>query len=455
MTAETIFKDYDVDYFQGMRDYIKGVERVQQIQLKEDIPFMISDQAEIVCLPKSKDPPTVGFLGQKRTGKTLMLAGLRDRKFFYQSEPCIWANDYSSETFAAREPMQNPQFVKMLRDMGEEPIGYGDRLLHLFPGNINPRISKTKYNTMRVGVPLKKFIERFELFVGAAGKLGGSEDYFNLMKPSLLQCKGPEEMKRAIFDFDLDMGKAEGKIKMKIWTRFYNALINEGIVDISSPELVSEVQVKDEDDIVQSGNLNPMIGTSYYGYLPVIMTQEILTKKYFPGLYTSMLEELFMTQRYGIEDKNRRPVNIFFDELRIVARRKLNQEKKEYQNVVETINQLVAQGGPARISLYYGTQNPSEVPDVVFDNTKYVICTSLTKDESDTVANLFGLPKAEFAKRVAGLDKSSMQCIAVTNEEFVTYDPLNNRKDKIGGEVKGIFLPPLSNTIPPILPTEE
>lgn len=446
MDVEPIFQDKKLDYWKELESNLQEKKK-REAFLKDNIPFMVSDQGELVCLPKTRDPPTLGCLGSKRTGKTLTLAGLRDRIYLYRNEPCIWANDYSSETLSSTEPMENPHFVKMLKHIGEVPTGLDGNMVYLFPGNIHLNLSK-KYNGLSIGVTLKKFIERFELFVGA-GQLTGSEKYFDVMKPELLKCKSTKDMESVIMNFPLPF-KSKEATRFKIWTFFYNALVNEKIVDISNKELVSEIEVLDEDNISQ-GTFNPILACAYYGFIPVIMTQEILTKKYFPGMYTSLLEELFMSQRYSLDDSNRRLVNIFFDELRIISRKELLKEKKEYQRVVEMINQLVAQGGPARIALYYATQNPSEIPDVVFNNTKYVICTALAKEEANCVANLFGLDKADFAKRISGLSKNSMECIAVTNEEFVIYDSLNNKKYSMTGEVKGRFLPPLSNTVPPIL----
>lgn len=424
------------------REYLKQdifwdkIKKIEKIGKKETYGLVVSGNHLYTI--------TNGMVSHN-TGKSLMLNGLLNRFYFYWNQACIWANDYQTETFEWEEPMENPQFVKMLENIGEKPQGLNGHLIHLIPGNIDYSLGNKRI--LKIGVTLKKFIERFDLFVGAAGGLDKSEGYFDLMKPELLKCKSPDEMERVIFGFDLGF-KNQQSTKTKIWTRFYNALINEGIVDISNKELIAEIKIVDEDGAEQM-KLNPLIAIAHYYGVPVIMTQEILTGKYFPGLYTSLIEDLFKSQRYLLTGRQRKPVNIFIDELRIVGGTRLNKEKKEFQRLVETLNQLVAQGGPANLSVFYGTQNPSEVPDVIFDNTKYVICTQLAKEEANHIANLFGLEKADFSKRVATLNKTSMECIAITNEQFSVYDPLNNKKWMMSGEIKGTYLPPLVNTLPP------
>lgn len=61
-------------------------EEIIEMDIPET-PVMISKQGEVVCIEKSRDEPTVGFVGKKRIGKTLSLHGLCDRTFFIIKTP--------------------------------------------------------------------------------------------------------------------------------------------------------------------------------------------------------------------------------------------------------------------------------------------------------------------------------------------------------------------------------
>lgn len=438
-----IFEKDKRDYFERLEDEANGKKFIRRYEIKDSIPVLISKSGELICLPRERDPWRVAFFGGTGTGKSLMMHGMMERIFYYQNQKVILINDYLDESLQYESPMENKKFVKDLSFIQEKPLGLKNIIRHFFPNHPDVRLRDGDF---KIAIKYEDFIKNLEFFMG---KLDGSKKHYDSMRPKLLECKRDREsIKKAIYNFELPMKKeAADTVKGKIWTLIRNA-IDYKIIDLDG-EALTEVEIRDE-DFVKHGTYNPLMGFAYLNQIPCLHTSGILNEDYFPQMYSYLMESLFKSQKTLLARDNKIFLNLFCDEITLIASKEQKKERKEYQDVVKVISKFASSGRFDRIGFFYATQSPSTIPSRIKTNTKVAFCTQLDEDEAKEVARMFNYDKKTLAKELGSLDKNKRECLAITNERLLALNPFKNEGNYITqGIVSGIFLPPMSNTVPP------
>lgn len=105
------------------------------------------------------------------------------------------------------------------------------------------------------------------------------------------------------------------------------------------------------------------------------------------------------------------------------------------------LRRSVREGRPRRIGTLLATQKFMELPDVIKDNTTYLIVFK-NPGEATTIAAQYNLGK-HVANNIKDLNKH--QCIAYTTEHFIVYsNDGRKRKSKLNEVFRGYSLPPFS-----------
>ena len=400
---------------------------------------MISNEGQIVCIPKEKDSPTIGIIGARRTGKSLILHGFVDRIYHYFGENCIVMNDYMNESLTWRKPQKTEKFINKLEIVGEKPLPLP--VVHLYPNSVDfikPEKKGTKY--LKIALSYEDFVEH----LGDFYELGRAEPYYIEMKKELLQIKEDYE-KNIIELMNEKVHKKMSLMKKKLITLLLS-MIHDKFVDTGEQDVVSKIKIVRDDGT--SEEYNPFIALMAAKLVPVLMTNQIYSKdRFFPAYFSRIMTEIFYDQirEGGYSYKNRSVTHIFVDELHTLV------SKKRSSPAEDILNKAVAQSGPARLGFYYCDQNYSKIPKIMRDNTKYIIALGHnSKEEAELIVNNFNMPKSRIGE-ILSLDKQKQECIAATSERFLVYDISQNKKWYETGSIAGTFLPPLSHSIPPIM----
>jgi len=105
------------------------------------------------------------------------------------------------------------------------------------------------------------------------------------------------------------------------------------------------------------------------------------------------------------------------------------------------LRRCVREGRPRRIGSLLATQKFNELPDVIKDNTTYLICFK-NPGEANNIASQYNMGK-HAASQIKDLDKH--QCLSYTTEHFIIYDTYGKkRKSRLNEIFIGKTLPPYS-----------
>ncbi len=413
-------------------------ESIKKIRINE-IPVMISDAGEIVCIPESQDLPTIGYTGMKAAGKSRLAHRVLDCVYWYQRKRCVWLNDYQRETITYTEP-------NMLKNEGSfDGGGMGGRIdeimnginypselnitneipmplptVYFYPNTLNLNYPK-KDNHFKLSIPFEKIIRNSDDWL----ILKESRKYFDSMKDDLLRNSNNLD---GYFDDMITNKKLPANLinKIRYGLGYY---INNKIVDFSDREAISELTFKEKDKY----NLNPIIATYVSNLVPSIVTSDVITKPYYAPFFKNLLDDIFKAQT---DLFHKEEVWLFVDELPMIC---MTGKKKSIAS--ESFENIVTTGRPARIGMNWITQNYSKVPPRITSNTNYLFTLrQKSSNEARQIAKDMQLKESE-RERIQKLKK--FQIMAITNDEFICYK--NGERYKISDEpIFGTAIPPLS-----------
>lgn len=414
--------------------------------MKDFIPFMVTPLGELVCLPKTKDMPSFGIFGSKRTGKTNLLANFMSTGFWSMGWNILHANDMTRETFTWQKRFG---WEKQTNVWENRSIPYWTfrrpkylPIVHVLFATTDLRIPEVK--------PLSKWITSLpfsELLEDPEGYLGmekmSSASYLANMKSVLMKEKNLtlERIETVIKDYvseNLD-AKLIKVIVPAIMSRIQR-LYNDGILDISNKDSSPTMRIKTPADH-DFQEYNVLTGIMMTGGIPILHTDNILKHdRFFRNYLASQLKKVVDDQIGHPALKNKR-LSIFIDEITTISHSGKNGENP-------IIQQLVAQGGPMGIGTFYCTQNPSRLDPRIKSNTKYFVTCANTTTEARVLIKDFGL-EDRHVDEIANLDKNYRECFAYTTEKFAVFNPLENEYYEDNGPFVGEYIMPTCGVVPP------
>jgi hypothetical protein len=286
-----VYKDPEKFIERMMKEWTGEEEEAEQIYI-EEAPFMITDNNEIVCLPKTGDMPSILISGMKGTGKSFCLHSIVSRLFWkpeFAYKICI-LNDSSRETGTWCFPNDDYDQINKLKMFNERPLPLPIVYFH-------PTV-KEDYEKLYMGdvgfditLPWKKIIGNHDIYLN----LKESKRYFSKVIPFLLNCKTEQDalqiMDNLILQFNMPPNTAN-KIRAELET-----LLASKMTDLSFKNQAPWIVSKNPDK-----QYNPFTAALHAGLVPVLSTEYISNYRNILSIYFNyFVEDLFMRQKQDPE----------------------------------------------------------------------------------------------------------------------------------------------------------
>lgn len=409
--------------------------------VKDELPVMVSDQGELVCIEQNLDAKNIGVVGQKRTGKSTLSHAIIDRLYWYQRKKVFILNDHTDETRYWRLPMTQENWYRaayQLDLLGEEPRGLPIIPLNHTCPEYNPlpevSVSDLTYE-LALSIKIDDLIKNPEIILDEP--LGATEKYYTPFIGELI--KRAHDVNQ-IMSFLEEQEKSEEIPKLSVakLMYFFKYLFNEHISTMGGSG-IAELQVTRKRGEEQESHVLPTpIALLYSDLVPSIQTSNLKEKKYYGSIINYYANMIRSAQRENILGKNQE-VYIFVDELHEV----------EHQGARETLRGLVTAGAHSRIGLNWAAQNYEHVDKMTRKNTRFIFSTRQTAESATTLSADFSLQKNQ-REWLLGLRSHKQEVVGMTSERFLCYDPLSNSYYHTTEAVKGKMIMPLSFHKPPI-----
>lgn len=420
---------FDVeDYMEKPMNIIENVEKLFLALPEEpilieipELPTIVTDAGELVCIPQTKDEPTLAAVGQKRSGKSFLLHSIVDRAYWKKDwdKKIVCLNDSLRETGTWSLPNKGQDFIPHLNALNETPRPLP--IIHIHPMLNEPlEILHEKEIGFVMSLPFKQVMQNFPKYFD----LEKSQVYFEKIIPYLLESNNLKSMLEIIDEYI-----KHPQTKDKIYAHL-TSLFNKKIMDINT-DTPSSWRLKTPGF---SAEYNPITACLVAGVIPVLDSGKILTKKYYPQYFRYIAEDIFQRQSQDpyFRMKNLQ-VWVVMEEILDVA------ESGKPTVATEITKKMVTQGGPKRIGFLCATQNFSKIEYRARTNMKYVF-TFVNPGEANLICSQYNIA-SYWRDEIKSL--GTHECVAITTEEFVVYTP-DGKKYKSKGPFKGKAVPTLS-----------
>lgn len=337
---------------------------------------------------------------------------------------CI-LNDSSRETGTWCLPNSDKDQINTLGKLGERPLPLPCVYLHplvkedyekLFMGNVG----------FDVTIPFREIIDKHKLYLN----LKDSSRYFTKIVDELRDCKSQKEAEQILDTMVMEHGtppQTANKISAELDTLFDTKM--------------TDISTEGQDPWSCSKNFdkkyNPFTASIHAGLLPVLETEFVSNERHMLSIYfTYFVADLFNRQKQD-EDFLAEMAELLFvvDECHNIS------QKGTKSGADMLLRRCVREGRPRRIGTLLATQKFNELPDVIKDNTTYLVVFK-NPGEAAKIASQYNLGK-HMVDRIKDLDKH--QCLVYTTEHFIIYDSYGRRrKSKLNEVFVGKTLPPYS-----------
>ena len=457
-------------------------EKKKKIFINE-LPVLINESNELVCIPHSPDKPVIGVVGQRSSGKSFLAHGMIDRIYWYWKEPIISMNDLTHESYFWASKNKLKTQTDILAKYGERPMPLPIVYIYPYFKGFKP----PEHDYINMSIPFEEFLKNSPYFL----RLKQSEKYLELNLKHILNCKTPDEIQ----DILTDKIKNQNVVNtiMASMYKYLNQEITDfnspapGYLDISTAEdydATSDFKGMEEDlkenpqskreygpikmteeekdflirDFKENGTIrdfdsvnidknkayfwlyrsryNPLLALVRQNLVPIINTEQLLSKPYFHPYMYFLLDTIIHNQSrdYYFESKNI-PIWIHLEEVTRVASTQLKEK------TTEKLVEIAQTGRPLRMGMIYVTQDYNKVDKIMRSQTTYLF-TFRFKDKSQASQIKSDMGLAEYEENEI-LHLKKHQVFASTTDHFVIYSPDGNRYTTDKSQ-KGVSLPPLS-----------
>jgi len=400
---------------------------------------MISQSGNLVCIEIDKDMATIGVVGIRGTGKSRMMHSLLDNVYHKRKDAVIVLNDQHNESLTyslkGKQLREGGGYRKeedtwrtQLEVLGMKPLRLP--VVHCYPAITDAyEFAPNNITKLKIALRFENLFRGEELF---EKELAGSQKYFRINKERLMRCKSEDEIIE-ILD-EIESKQVREKLRIIITN-----LIQEKIVDFDG-SIVSKAFFFDRN--TKSKVVLPILSAFMAsGTIPVLMTQGIVSTKYYSTYLKMILMDIFENQKKGYFASNRINSWVFIDELTGLDS---VGERQPDEGMTTILQRIVTEGRPLRIGTVWATQNYSKVRPKIRSNTKYLIAFRFNSStEVNEIKADFGLTDSQ-AETIKMLKKEYFECVAMTSEHFILYDLETGKRKKYSGYIRGYSLPTMS-----------
>jgi len=413
--------------------FIREEKRFKTIEI-QDIPVMFGEDGSIVCIPKEEETFSIGIVGTSGSGKSLLLQRIAEHIYYLWEDNVAIMNDVSEETYKWTEPMHCKEFEDMNLIINQEPCPLP--IIFVFPYTKDLKIKEDSLKNrcyIKIVLPFSEIIEDIGFFIKGVNPefdMGRSGMYINDIAEDLSECETVEQV-RIVLDEKLpgSEGKDFKAMRVKIKTAF-ESLFKEEILDISNPELYTDIKVKFSNGGEFEGN--PFSVIMKAGVIPSFITCELQNKKYKSEIMAYHINSIFQNNLKHFPNKK---TFLIFDELTAIC-----QDDKDAAG--KALGNVSARGRINNVGLIYATQFYNKIPlGVKGARLNYLFAFSHSNSEIlREIASDFDLDN-KTKERIKKLKK--YEVIAMTKNKFICYR--DDERWEIPGPIRGRLFFPLSN----------
>ena len=435
-------------------------ERYKKVFI-EDIPFMMSNDGAIVCIPKDKEVFSFGVVGTSGTGKTLLLNRLTSFLYYHWNSNVAIMNDVSEESYKWSEPMKCVEFNNFNEELNQKPIG--SPIFYFYPNTITLKLDEEFLKTtnhLKIVMPFEEVIEDIGFYLSGVNpsfELAKSGMYVNDIKDDLIECDTGTQIRETLNEkLPGADGKAFQSMRTKITTAF-DSLIKEEILDVTNPECHSYLKVpicpycKKNLEMIEGAwmcqihNLiekpdwylgNPFIALMKLKQIPSFITSDLVDKKYKSEIFAYHINSIF---KNNLKEFPREKTFMIFDEIKTVC-------ENDSEPAAKAIGTVAARGRMNNVGLIYATQFYDKIPNSV-KGAKLNYCFTFRHNNAK-VLNEIG---SDFDLEKTSKDKiknlKTFECIGLTNKTFVCY--MDGERYEVSKPIKGHIIYPIANHMKP------
>jgi intein/homing endonuclease len=378
------------------------------------------------------------FIAQ--SGKTLHAHSIIDHAYWKKPNMRIAVlNDSLFQTLPWTLPCDRTEsneeiviFSNAIKKIGEHPLPMP--LVYLHPNTDTLRddnmVFPTEEISFKMSIPFEHVIQNYSYFMRGKKEwlLGKSAPYFRNIKDDISKCKTLEEIEEA-----LNLAVEEEKLNKQSKDKIFSVLVdmyNQRILDVNTGIPARwEVEKKGE----KRTSENPILAVMSAGLVPVVMTQNLLPKDYFPQYMRYFIDSIF---DYQVEEGKYKgeATWMFIDELPDLS------STENRTPAAESLRRCVTEGRNPKLGTIFALQNWTKVDPLIRNNTTHLLSYHNKSQEANEIAKDFDLPN-HIRQDIINLQK--FRCVAMTHEEFVVYT-CEGERYKTSDPIKGIAVMPLS-----------
>ena len=373
------------------------------------------------------------------SGKTLLAHSIIDRAYWKGNKRVAVLNDSLNQCTTWCLPcdvlVENGRaksydfFSSQLGKIGEQPLPLPCVYLHPNTNTLRELALPGEDVSFKMSMPFDKVIENYDYFLKGKKEwnLGMSATYFRGIKDRIRGCTSIEEVEEVLDDAvrdDLLNKQSKGKILAVVADIF-----NQKILDVNTD---IEPYWGVETNIINS-EMNPVLATMEAGLIPIIMTQNLLSKDYFPQFMKYFIDSIFNYQ-INIGKRKGFATWIFVDEIADVS------STTNKTVAAESLKRIVTEGRNPKLGTMFATQNWSKIDPLIRNNVTHLFAYANKAKEASEITKDFDLAD-HFKKDILNLDKFEM--VAMTHEKFICYNSDGERYET-GEPITGYAIMPLS-----------
>lgn len=462
--AREKYKDFEPnDYIKIYENYMQEispftiVESEEKIRIPE-IGLIMTYDGKLVCLPQSKDNPTIGILGKKGMGKTMLLHGIADRVYWKWGKKIFIGNDISNyQTKSWCHPwdfQRDGYFIKQLEQIGETTIAMP--CVYLTPSVKNlGYIDMENVLNFKIALSYKEIITNLSnFFRGTDDELRASRKYFNdliydnygnLRPDGLYYAKSIEDIERIVNEkvvvekkitinnvVDIEKEEVFRIDNEKVRAKFFSLLkenFQSQLFDVTAGCNSKWIVESNEEKY----SLYPWDACLFADVVPVLLTKDLFNHPSYPSYQRFIMEDIYNRQKNDkIIERNKSEIWHFLDEIHTIIGERV---------ALESFSKIARDARNVRQGIVYNTQHADSIPDVVYSATDYVIAFRQIESQAKKIAGSYDYLKHQQRDLVK---LKRYECI-IAGEEIVTYDT-EGKMEKLddGTPFKGIIFPSVS-----------
>lgn len=433
------------NYLYASLNPLKSMEKKEFIDVPE-IPIMITESGELVCIDaKAKDPFTLGCIGKKRRGKTMLLHNVSDNIHLKNCGRQYHLNDQRGMLLHWCMLQNHKPFIKELELINHHPIR--SPVIGLYPNvfDLKEMLYEDEGVSFRISIPFKDFArehtywtERIKHWQLKGASLTVFRDLME--KAETKNRKTKEEIMADLQDF---IDSEKDKLMFNAIKNRLKDIFNQQFLDVSSGISSKWTVVKGNKKL----ELSPLSISMITGLIPILQTGHLVRREYYPQIMRwsndSVISDLNTVLKDGIR------TFAFYDEIGEIIKR-----GKKRTVAWDSIIESITIGGNINLGSVWDTQvyNTLDV-DIKANTTHLVVFQTNSKDDLAEIKSTYDLPQ-KFVDNIKHAKK--LHAVALTtDDDFIVYSPDEEKPYRDNSPCYGRIIPSMSFHKPPSYVEEE